>query len=101
MQTSILGATSLGRGELPAGVGIGYVYNWLRQGERKANEQRKKSKKLKKKIKKLTEGRKKEKRRVKKTRQSEAPESGLRKKRGIMKESANMCKKVPGQNDSQ
>jgi len=65
MQTSILGATSLGRGGLPAGGGIGYVYDWLRQRQRKANEQRKKSKKLKKKIKKLTKGRKKEKRREK------------------------------------
>lgn len=65
IQTSTLGATSLARGGLPAGAGIGYVYDWLRQRQRKANEQRKKSKKLKKKIKKLTEGRKKEKRREK------------------------------------
>jgi len=90
----------LGRGGLPAGAGIGYVYDWLRQRQRKANEQRKKSKKLKKKIKKLTEGRKKIKRREK-TRQSEALGSGLRKRRGIMKESNNMCRKVPGQNDSE
>jgi hypothetical protein len=55
----------LGRGGLPAGGGIGYVYDWLSKRQRKANEQRKKSKKLEKKIKKLTEGRKKEKRREK------------------------------------
>jgi hypothetical protein len=100
MQTSILGATSLGRGELPAGAGIGYVYDWLRQRQRKANEQRKKSKKLKKKIKKLTKGRKKEKRREK-TRQSEAPRNGLRRKKGITKESNSVRRKVPGQNDSE
>jgi hypothetical protein len=100
MQISILGASSLGRGGLPTGGGIGYVYDWLRQRQRKANEQRKKSKKLKKKIKKLTKGRKKEKRREK-TRQSEVLGSGLRKKRGITKESNNMCRKVPGQNDSE
>jgi hypothetical protein len=63
MQTPIVGVTSLGRGGLPAGAGIGYAYDWLRQRQRKADEQRKKSKKLKKKIKKLTKRRKKEKRR--------------------------------------
>lgn len=52
----------MGRGGLPPGAGIGYVYDWLRQRQRKVDEQRKKSKKLKKKIKKLTKGRKKEKR---------------------------------------
>jgi hypothetical protein len=99
MQTSILGATSLGRGELPAGAGIGYVYDWLRR-QRKADEQRKKSKKLKKKIKKLTKGRKKERRRDR-TRQSEAPRNGLRRKKGITKVSNSVCRKVPGQNGSE
>jgi len=53
----------VGRGGLHSGGGIGYAYNWLRQRQRKADEQKKKSKKLKRKIKKLTKGRKKERRR--------------------------------------
>ncbi len=49
------------RGGLPPGAGAGYVYDWLRQRQRKTEEQKKPSKKLKKKIKKLTKGKRKEK----------------------------------------
>jgi predicted transcriptional regulator len=50
----------LRRGGLPPGAGAGYVYDWLRQRQRKAEEQKRRSKKLKRKIKKLTKGKRKE-----------------------------------------
>ncbi len=52
----------MGRGGLPPGAGVGYVYDWLRQRQRRTEEQKKRNKKLRKKIRKLTKGRRKNRR---------------------------------------
>lgn len=46
------------RGGLRPGAQSGYVYDWLRQRQRRADEEKKRKRKLRRKIKKVTRGRK-------------------------------------------
>lgn len=46
------------RGGLPSGAQSGYVYDWLRQRQRRADEEKKRKRKLRRKIKKVTRRRK-------------------------------------------
>lgn len=48
------------RGGLPPGAEAGYVYDWIRQRQKREEENRRQRRKLKRKVKKLTKKRKKE-----------------------------------------